>query len=153
MMLSDRWYGETHPTLHASRFVSVIWSSSPFFHFDAVDVVHMLSHLQLFELLTLLTALHCCAGLPWDWLLCEHEVLCDAAEFLIMGGDELSSSRVFFHPLEGSSSEATLILSLESERFKLLTPSVLGLFRKLWNGWSVCFWSRQQLVRFRRTVP
>ena len=98
----------------------------------------MLSHLQLFELLTLLTALRCCAGLPWDWLLCEHECLCDAAQFLIMGGDELSSYRAFFHPLEGSSSEATLILSLESERFELLTPSVLGLFWKLWNGSSVC---------------
>lgn len=144
-MLSDRekggLTGELGNAFNAACFSFCFGSLKLIFsHFDAVDVVHMLSHLQLFELLTLLTALRCCAGLPWDWLLCEHECLCDAAQFLIMGGDELSSYRAFFHPLEGSSSEATLILRLESERFELLTPSVLGLIRKLWNGSSVCFW-------------
>ena len=69
----------------------------------------------------------------------EHDFLRDAAQFLIMGGDELAGYRSFFHPLDGSSADATLLLSLESERFQLLTPSLLRLVRQLWNGSSVPF--------------
>ena len=93
----------------------------------------MLTHIALFELLTLLFALRCTGCIPWDWLLNTFPCVTAAAEWLVMGGRELLEYRDLFHPIDAAVDEAHLILESERSRFATLSLELLSLLRNMWN--------------------
>ena len=99
----------------------------------------MLTHVELFELLTLLFALRCTGCIPWDWLLKTFPCVNTAASWLVMGGRELLEFRDLFHPVDALVEEVQLILESERCRFAMLSSEFLTLLRDMWNSHLTCF--------------
>lgn len=98
----------------------------------------MLSHVQFFEVLTLLFALRCTGCIAWDWMIDRNQSVKAAAEWLVMSGREILDYRDIFDPTEDVGEQASVITACERHRFSVLTLEVLSLFRQLWQGQWVC---------------